>query len=84
MAANDATSIKRLAYIARRVRFLQELSTRGTVKLLNISGKENPADALTKHLDPKSVFRGYMSKLYNAAAAIFKISHTSSGYTRNE
>ena len=82
MAANDATSIKRLAYIARRVRFLQELVTRGIVKLLDIDGKVNPADALTKHIDPKSTFREYMAKLYQAGAALFRISHTTST-TRN-
>ena len=77
LAANDATSIKRLAYIARRVRFMQELVTRGICRLLDISGKENPADSLTKHIDPKSVFREYMGQLYQATASLFHISHTS-------
>ena len=78
MAANDASSIKRLAYIARRVRFLQELVTRKIVVLLNIDGKQNPADALTKHIEPKATFRDYMARLYNATASVFRFSHTTS------
>ena len=78
MAANDASSIKRLAYIARRVRFLQELVTRKIVVLLNIDGKQNPADALTKHIEPKATFRDYMARLYNATASLFRFSHTTS------
>jgi hypothetical protein len=38
--------------------------------------------ALTKHIDPKSTFREYMAKLYQAGAALFRISHTTST-TRN-
>ena len=71
MAASDATSIKRLAYIARRVRFLQELVVRGVVKMLNVPGNANPADGFTKHL-PKSAFRMYMSRVYNCSAALFR------------
>ena len=78
LAANDASSIKRLAYIARRVRFLQELVTRNIVVLLNIDGKQNPADALTKHIEPKGTFRDYMARLYNATASLFRFSHTTS------
>jgi len=78
LAANDASSIKRLAYIARRVRFLQELVTRKIVVLLNIDGKQNPADALTKHIEPKATFRDYMARLYNATASLFRFSHTTS------
>ena len=50
LAGSDASSIKRLAYIARRVRFLQELVVRGVVTLLNVPGTANPADMFTKHL----------------------------------
>ena len=78
LAANDASSIKRLAYIARRVRFLQELVTRKIVVLLNIDGKQNPADALTKHIEPKATFREYMARLYNTTASLFRFSHTTS------
>ncbi len=63
-------------YIARRVRFLQELVTRKIVVLLNIDGKQNPADALTKHIEPKTTFRDYMARLYNATASLFRFSHT--------
>jgi hypothetical protein len=50
LAGSDATSIKRLAYIARRVRFLQELVVRGIVRMLDLPGTANPADMFTKHL----------------------------------
>ena len=74
LAGSDATSIKRLAYIARRVRFLQELVLRGIIKMLNVDGNANPADGFTKHL-AKNVFRMYMGRAYNLAASLFKISH---------
>ena len=72
MAANDATSIKRLAYIARRVRFLQELVDRGICSLLDVPGEANPADALTKHITPKQLFYDYMARLYNTGVDSFK------------
>ena len=74
LAGNDSTSIKRLAYIARRVRFLQELVLRGVIKMLNVDGSANPADGFTKHL-AKAVFRMYMSRVYNVVATLFKVSH---------
>ena len=64
MVSRDATSIKRLAYIARRCRFLQELHDLRIIRLHNICGKENPADALTKDITPKSRFREYMARVY--------------------
>ena len=67
MVSKDATSIKRLAYIARRVRFLQELVERAIVTMLNVSGKVNPADALTKHVEPKTAYREYMARIYNVS-----------------
>ena len=68
MVARDASSIKRLAYVARRVRLLQELHARGVVWMPpeGVRGTVNPADAFTKHLD-KATFRGYMQRLYNCA-----------------
>ena len=72
MAGNDATSIKRLAYIARRVRFLQELVDRGICSLLDVPGEANPADALTKHITPKQLFYDYMARLYNTGVDSFK------------
>ena len=71
LAASDATSIKRLAYIARRVRFLQELVVRGIIKMCNVPGDANPADVFTKHL-PKAAFRMYIARVYNCAAALFR------------
>jgi hypothetical protein len=72
LAGSDATSIKRLAYIARRVRFLQELVVRGIVRMLNLPGTANPADMFTKHL-AKALFREYCARVYNKAAALFKV-----------
>ena len=69
--SKDATSVKRLAYIARRCRFLQELSERGDIRLLNVPGTANPADALTKHVSPKSTFRSYMARIYQGNAEQF-------------
>ena len=77
LAANDASSVKRLAYVARRLRWLQELGLRKYIRLLNVSGKANPADALTKHLN-KYEFREYMTRLYNCApGALVAASHGS-------
>ena len=67
MVSKDASSIKRLAYIARRCRFLQELCSPeiNYLKMCNVLGKANPADALTKHLSPRTLFREYMARIYN-------------------
>jgi hypothetical protein len=56
LAGSDASSIKRLAYIARRVRFLQELVVRGVVTLLSVPGTANPADMFTTSTLPKRSF----------------------------
>ena len=68
MVARDASSIKRLAYIARRVRLLQELHARGVVHMPpeGVRGVVNPADAFTKHLD-KHTFITFMQRIYNCA-----------------
>ena len=50
---------------------MQELVTRGLIDLRNVPGTANPADALTKHVAPKSVFREYMSCIYQVDAARF-------------
>ena len=67
MVAKDASSIKRLAYVTRRVRLLQELEAREIVKMPQpgVPGTANPADALTKHLKDKQSWREYMAVLYN-------------------
>ena len=72
MVANDSTSIKRLAYIARRVRFLQELVARSVLSVLSVPGSANPADAMTKHLSPKAIFLEYMGRAYNCATAALR------------
>ena len=42
MVAKDASSAKRLPFVTRRVRLLQELRERGIVDVLSVPGKENP------------------------------------------
>ena len=37
---------------------------RRVIRIMDIDGKVNPADALTKHLD-KSTWLGYISRMYN-------------------
>ena len=69
-AGNDASSIKRLAYIARRVRFLQELVARNVSRLLNVPGNANPADAFTKHVSPKRLWQEYMARMYNSSVGV--------------
>ena len=68
--ANDASSEKRMAYIARRIRFLQELVKLRLTDVRSVPGKENPADALTKHLH-KQTYREYMARLYNCNISTF-------------
>ena len=63
MVTKDQSSIKRLSYVARRVRFLQELNARGIIDIRKVDGTVNPADALTKYLQPKD-FKRYMDFLY--------------------
>ena len=55
--------LKRLAYVARRVKFIQELESRRVVTLMNIEGNANPADMLTKYLTKPTWFP-YASRLY--------------------
>ena len=64
LVSKDASPIKRLAYVARRVRLLQELDARGVVKLYNVPGTANPSDAFTKNLR-RNEFQEYMRVLYN-------------------
>ena len=66
LVANDASSAKRLPFVARRVRLLQELRERGIVHVCGVPGKANPADVLTKYL-PKGDFKRYMARLYNCS-----------------
>jgi hypothetical protein len=66
MVSKDASPIKRLAYVARRVRLLQELDAHGLIKLRRVPGTANPADAMTKHLR-RLEYQDYMRVLYNCA-----------------
>ena len=70
LVAKDASAIKRLSYVTRRVWLLQELQAHGVVDIRNVPGKDNPADALTKSLD-RAPFRRYMARLYNADPSVF-------------
>ena len=67
LVATDASSIKRLAYITRRVRLLQELQRLHIIKCLNVPGTANPADVLTKYIR-KAAWRLYIARLYNVCA----------------
>ena len=53
---------KKVAYVARRVRLLQELEGRVS-QLRKVAGTSNPADLLTKHLR-KAEFKPYAARLY--------------------
>ena len=66
--ARDASSMKKVSYVARRVRLLQELVERKVINMVKVSGLANPADMLTKHLS-KDIFRKYAANLYGAAIA---------------
>ena len=70
LVAKDASAIKRLSYVTRRVRLLQELQAHGVVDMRNVPGKDNPADSLTKSLE-RAPFRRYMARLYNADPSLF-------------
>ena len=67
LVSTDSTPLKRLAYIARRVRLLQELARHGVVKLHSVPGTANPADVFTKHLS-RDEFERYMCIVYNCTA----------------
>ena len=67
LVSTDSTPLKRLAYIARRVRLLQELARHGIVKLHDVPGTQNPADIFTKHLT-REEFERYMTIVYNCSA----------------
>jgi hypothetical protein len=71
LIAKDATSIKRLAYMARRAAWMRELTdtnhdVRQVVRPLKVDGTANPADALTKYLS-KPIFRAYAARMYNCS-----------------
>ena len=55
--------MKKVSYVARRVRLLQELVERKVINMVKVSGLANPADMLTKHL-AKDIFRKYAANLY--------------------
>ena len=46
----DAGSLKRSAYVLRRIHYVIELVRSGEYIIKHASGKKMPADALTKHL----------------------------------
>ena len=56
--------MKKVAYVARRVRLLQELQSERVVNMLKVKGIDNPADMLTKHL-VVAEFKRYAARIYN-------------------
>ena len=66
-----AASVKRIAYIARRASFLQEVNG-SAVKLLDIPGTANPADVFTKFLKLKEQWFKYCAWIYNTAISRFR------------
>ena len=62
--------MKHVAYVARRVRFLQEMQSpdHRIISMRKVSGLANPADMLTKHLKKES-FKLYAAKLYGCSPA---------------
>ena len=64
MVSKGESAEKRVAYAARRCRFLQELTYFNFSKLYKISGLVNPADLLTKYL-AKDKWLEYATVLYN-------------------
>jgi hypothetical protein len=67
LVSHDATSIKRLAYIARRCKFMQELEEEGEILLGHVPGDRNPADIMTKYMEPKALFVEYAAWMYNCS-----------------
>ena len=65
LVSQDATSIKRLAYIARRCKFMQELHEEEEILLGHVPGTRNPADMMTKYMEPKALFVEYAAWMYN-------------------
>jgi hypothetical protein len=69
--SNAAASIKRIAYIARRASFLQEING-VVIKILSVPGTANPADIFTKFMKAKEEWYKYCARIYNVAVAQFR------------
>ena len=69
--SNAAASIKRIAYIARRASFLQEIND-VVIKVVSVPGTANPADIFTKFMKIKEEWYKYCARVYNVAIALFR------------
>ena len=67
LISQDATSLKRLAYVARRCKFMQELHEMGVIRIMHVPGTRNPADIMTKYVEPKRLFIEYAARIYNCS-----------------
>ena len=72
LVLQDATSVKRLAYVARRCKFMQELTEEGVILLKHVPGTANPADLMTKYLETKRVFIEYAAWIYNCSTDLMR------------
>ena len=72
LVSKDVSPLKRLAYIARRVRLLQEMVKLGGIQLRDVPGTANPADMLTKHMKTRADFVKYASRMYNCDPAVLR------------
>ena len=63
--AQDARALKRIAYVARRVRFIQEAEALHYIKCMHVDGELNPVDPLTKYVTAIKFFRamGYLTNV---------------------
>ena len=57
--ARDAATATKMVYIIRHVRHLQGLESQGEIRVFQIDGRLNPADALTKWLETGLRMRHY-------------------------
>ena len=72
LVSKEATSIKRLAYVARRCKFMQELHEEQEILLKHVPGTRNPADLMTKYLETKMLFLEYAAWMYNCSVEWMK------------
>ena len=71
--AEDARAVKRIAYVARRCRYLQELEARGVIKIMKILGTKNPVNALTKATITFNEFLSSLNYITGGATAMLHL-----------
>ena len=72
LVSQDATSVKRLAYVARRCKFMQELHEETEINMGHVPGTRNPADLMTKYLETKALFVEYAAWMYNCTLEVMR------------